>query len=218
YRCTFASPRGNLPHGPTSITSPLTAHACKADAAACQENEQPVGTTQRLNHLIAFRNSRLEPSRGSLVTLSRTGLVMEVYPQVSVIQLSVVLHDLEIRAANEVIYRGRAIVTALVNTGLMLIVSVRLMDDWAGAANMVGSPRQLCEDVETFVAEWTQGPGIRPDYQLAVARIQAFLSELSSRMERSRIQQPDTEGAVGDPPEGEADEALMERLCASVLP
>lgn len=153
-----------------------------------------------------------------MVTLSRTGLVMEVYTQDSVIQLSEVLHDLEIRAANEVIYRGRAIVTALVNTGLMLIVSVRLMDDWAGAANMVGSPRQLCEDVETFVAEWTQGPGIRPDYQLAVARIQAFLSELSSRMERSRIQQPDTEGAVGDPPEGEADEALMERLCASVLP
>ena len=81
-----------------------------------------------LQSLVTFKNSQGEAARGTLLKFERTTVVFEVYNPYSVVQLSEVLSDLTIRRGDEPIYQGRAIVSNLVNTGLMLIVSARFID------------------------------------------------------------------------------------------
>ena len=87
-----------------------------------------MATIHSLNDLIVFTNSQGTAARGNLVKVSRTTLIFEVYNPYSIVQLSEVLHSLEIRGNDRVIYRGRAVVSGLVNTGLMLIVSASLLE------------------------------------------------------------------------------------------
>ena len=92
-----------------------------------------------LQSLVTFRNSAGEAARGTLLKFERTTVVFEVYNPYSVVQLSEVSSDLTIRRGDEPIYQGRAIVSDLVNTGLMLIVSARFMDPWNYTATSLTS-------------------------------------------------------------------------------
>ena len=87
-------------------------------------------TTKRssLQSPVTFRNSQGDPARGTLLKLERSSVVLEVYNPYSIVQLSEVLQELTIRRGEDIIYQGRAVVSNLVNTGLMLIVSVTLVD------------------------------------------------------------------------------------------
>ena len=56
--------------------------------------------------VITFRNSQGEAARGTLTSLQRRSLVMEIYNPYSIIQISEVLHDLVIRSGARAIYQG----------------------------------------------------------------------------------------------------------------
>lgn len=173
-----------------------------------------MATTRNLSNLIVFRNSQGLQARGSLLKLSRTTLIFEVYNPYSIVQLSEVLEEMQIRSGERVVYNGRAVVTNLVNTGLMLIVSARLVDAWSDLRGLIGDNRRIEIEVDTFIEDWQESHRIRPSYQLAVSQIRSFLTELNRWLEHVDIQ--------GDPneirPSTEEDRDLIDALGGRLLP
>jgi extracellular factor (EF) 3-hydroxypalmitic acid methyl ester biosynthesis protein len=135
------------------------------------------------NDLIVFKNSQDVRARGNLVKVSRSTLVFEVYNPYSIVQLSEILHDLEIRSDERVVYKGRAVVKGLVNTGLMLIVSATLLDPWSELIGLAGDSESIRAEIARFIDDWQNNQLIRPDYQLSVVRMRSFLTAMNHRLE-----------------------------------
>ena len=131
-----------------------------------------------LDSLVVFRNSQGVEARGTLIHITRHLVVFEVYNPYSVVQLSEVLDELRIMRGDRIIYTGRAVVSNLVTTGVMLIVSATLVDPWKDLAGL--APGQgVREEVERFVEDFEASHNLRPSYQLVVSNIRSFLGEMS---------------------------------------
>ncbi|MDA3962983.1 MAG: class I SAM-dependent methyltransferase [Planctomycetota bacterium] len=131
------------------------------------------------NGFLSFRNSQQTEVRGTLMHLTRNQVVFEVYNPYSIVQLSEVLSDLRIRRGERTLYHGRAVVSNLVNTGLMLITSATLVDPWSDLAEFETST-DLSSDITAFVDDWnTANSQLLPPFQLAVSKLRNFLEELS---------------------------------------
>ncbi|EAR21161.1 class I SAM-dependent methyltransferase [Nitrococcus mobilis] len=163
---------------------------------------------RNLSNLIVFRNSQGLQARGSLLKLSRTTLIFEVYNPYSIVQLSEVLEDMEIRSGERIVYSGRAVVTNLVNTGLMLIISARLVDAWSDLRGLIGDDRRIQQEVVSFIEDWQDSHRIRPSYQLSVSRIRSFLTELHRWLEHVDIE--------GDPADAASNTEEKRELLASL--
>lgn len=137
-----------------------------------------------MNSLVAFRNSQGVDARGTLLKLTRTTLIFEVYNPYSIVQLSEVLNDVHIRRGERVVYRGRAIVGNLVNTGLMLIVSANLLDSWTDLAGVLSDGEMIRQEVAQFVTEWEMSSQLRPGYQLVVSQLRSLMTELHRWLEQ----------------------------------
>lgn len=138
----------------------------------------------KTNSLVTFRNSQGVEARGTLLKLSRTTIVLEIYNPYSIVQLSEVLEGLVVRRGERVIYEGRAVISNLVNTGLMLIASATLVDSWKDLSGLLEDKEALRTEVEQFIDEWQEARQLRPGYRLAVGELRAFLSELSRWLEQ----------------------------------
>lgn len=139
------------------------------------------------DNTVLFRNSQELEARGTLVRLTRNMVVFEVYNPYSIVQLSEVLRNLRIRRAERDIYSGRAVVTNLVSTGLMLIVSASLVDPWSDLVDLSPGP-QLREEVQHFIADWAgSNERLQPAYRLSVSNIRNFLEELSRWLEQGEM-------------------------------
>ncbi len=129
--------------------------------------------------LLVFQNSQGVESRGTIMRLSRDMVVFEVYNPYSIVQLSEVLRQLRIRRGDRVIYEGKAVVSNLVNTGMMLIVSATLVEPWLTMADL-GPGEPLRKEVADFISDWERdSQGLVPDYRLSVSSISSFLEELN---------------------------------------
>lgn len=138
-----------------------------------------------LQSLISFRNSQGEAARGTLLKFERTTVVFEVYNPYSIVQLSEVLTNLTIRRGDEPIYQGRAIVSNLVNTGLMLIVSASFVDPWVPASTrFYGKIDSFREEAGDFVGQWNYINRVRDAYRVAVLAMRSYLSELNHWLQR----------------------------------
>ena len=164
--------------------------------------------------LVLFRNSQNEPGRGTLVRLSRNMAVFEVYNPYSIVQLSEVLGDLQIRRGDRVIYRGRAVVSNLMTTGLVLIVSVTLVDPWSELLQLAPGPA-LREEVAGFVTEWEERvTALRRPYQLVVGTMANFCQELSRWLAHYEA----VVGGNGSEPADPLHEELTEHISSQTLP
>jgi extracellular factor (EF) 3-hydroxypalmitic acid methyl ester biosynthesis protein len=142
-------------------------------------------TEQVADNIVLFRNSQGEEVRGTLMRLSRNQAVFEVYNPYSIVQLSEVLEGLCIRRQGRMIYDGRAVVSNLVSTGLMLIVSATLVDPWSELINL--EPGEgLRTEVRQFVGDWEgRYQSIQPSYLTIVNRLRNFFEELSRWLNHS---------------------------------
>ncbi len=131
-----------------------------------------------IDSLVTFRNSQGAGARGTLAHVARNQVVFEVYNPYSIVQLSEVLTDLKLLRGDRVLYDGRAVVSNIVTTGLMLIVSATLVDAWSDLASAAPG-KGLRDEIEQFVQDFDAAHQIVPSYQLTVARIGSFLGELS---------------------------------------
>ncbi|MGA0572279.1 methyltransferase domain-containing protein [Variovorax sp. VNK109] len=132
-----------------------------------------------IDPVITFRNSQGEVVRGTLTNLQRRALVMEIYNPYSIVQVSEVLSDLVVRAGEKSIYRGKAVVVSLVNTGLMAVVSVTLTDEWNELAVLGREQASYGIQASGFVQEWLARFNISRDYQVVVSELRAYLADVS---------------------------------------
>jgi extracellular factor (EF) 3-hydroxypalmitic acid methyl ester biosynthesis protein len=130
-----------------------------------------------IDPVISFRNSQGEAVRGTLTNVQRRSLVMEIYNPYSIVQVSEVLNDLNIRSGERSIYKGKAVVTSLLNTGLMAVVSVVLIDEWTDLNVVRGDLSRISDEAQRFVDDWQNRFRIGRTYQVAVSETRAFLSE-----------------------------------------
>lgn len=147
-----------------------------------------------ISDLITFSNSQGVPARGTLLRVSRTSVVFEVYNPYSIVQLSEVLSELVIRRGDDPIYRGKAVVSSLVNTGLMLIVSATLVDGWQDISLVLQDRGEVSSAVEIFVGDWEKTKRIRPGYQIAVGELRSFLSQLNLWLAQLEMTEDGTPG------------------------
>jgi extracellular factor (EF) 3-hydroxypalmitic acid methyl ester biosynthesis protein len=146
-----------------------------------------------ISAVVAFRNSQGLEARGSLLRLTRQQVVFEVYNPYSIVQLSEVLSELRITQGERETYRGRAVVTNLLNTGLMLIVTASLVDPWSELKGL--APGEILRTyVKEFVADWEAGnAALDRDVQVATANLRNYLQELSRWLEHSETEAGVTE-------------------------
>ncbi|TWT84210.1 hypothetical protein CA13_56860 [Planctomycetes bacterium CA13] len=153
------------------------------------------------NSHVSFSNSQGQEARGSLVKLTRQMVIFEVYNPYSIVQLSEVLNELRILQGARETYKGRAVVTGLINTGLMLIVSASLVDPWSDLKGLGPGP-VLRRFVRGFVGDWEDATAsLEKPFQIAVTNLRNFLQELSRWLEHW-----ETEAGIGD--HSEADRSL----------
>ncbi|RYH93632.1 MAG: hypothetical protein EON48_19640, partial [Acetobacteraceae bacterium] len=106
------------------------------------------------DHVVTFRNSQGDSARGTLTGLQRRSLVMEIYNPYSIVQVSEVLNELTIRSGDRNIYKGKAVVVSLLNTGLMAVISVTLIDEWNDLGGIGHDTRTVSEAVGRFIQDW----------------------------------------------------------------
>lgn len=140
-----------------------------------------------IERLLTFKNSEGQSARGTLLHMSRTSISFEVYNPYSIVQLSEVLQDVTIRNGEAPVYQGKAVVSSLVNTGLMLVVSATLVDNWNDLIFALARSNDLSGEVEHFIKEWEQQKRIRPGYQQAVGDLKSLLSQLSPWLDQVDI-------------------------------
>lgn len=135
--------------------------------------------TTEIGEFITFKNSQGISARGTLLKISQNHIVFETYNPYSIVQLSEVLNSVSICRFSETVYVGKAVVSNLINTGLLLIVSATLVDPWlekVKSSNLFNVEKEA----DKFVSEWNQLSGnVLPEYQLAVNKMRSFLTDTS---------------------------------------
>jgi extracellular factor (EF) 3-hydroxypalmitic acid methyl ester biosynthesis protein len=133
-----------------------------------------------IDPVISFKNSQGEAARGTLTNIQRRSLVMEVYNPYSIVQVSEVLSDLTIRAgAEQTIYQGKAFINGLVNTGLMAIVSVTLIDEWSEFHATHQDLDRVKQEAQAFVQDWESRFKINKDYQIVINEMRSYFAEIN---------------------------------------
>ena len=125
--------------------------------------------------------------RGTLTSYQKRALVMEVYNPNSIVQISEVVHDLTVRAGDRNIYKGKAVVVSLVNTGLMTVVSVTLTDEWNEVLGIQADPASFATQAAAFVDDWNARFTIVQDYQVAVSELRAYLSDVARWVDQADL-------------------------------
>lgn len=115
--------------------------------------------------------------RGTLTNVQRRSLVVEIYNPYSIVQVSEMLSDLTVRSGERSIYKGKAVVTSLLNTGLMAVVSVVLIDEWSDLNLVRGDLTRVADEAQRFVEDWESRFRIGRSYQVAISEFRAFLAE-----------------------------------------
>lgn len=132
---------------------------------------------------VSFKNSQGLLAQGTLVRLTRQKVVFEVYNPYSLVQLSEVITELKISQGDRDTYQGRAVVTGLLNTGLVLIVSASLVDPWSELRGLEPGPI-LRGFVREFVSDWDEASNsLCEPFRLAVSNLHNYLEELSRYLE-----------------------------------
>ncbi|MEN3940025.1 class I SAM-dependent methyltransferase [Prosthecobacter sp. SYSU 5D2] len=140
--------------------------------------------------IIVCRNSQGAEVRGTVHRLSRHLAVFEVYNPYSILQLSEVLTDFRVTVNDRMLYSGRAVITNLVNTGIMLILEASLEeDDWLDQDMF--APLQNREGLGRELAEMLQDTNrifrVYPQFKIIVIDIQTVLTDLKRWLEQVEL-------------------------------
>ena len=138
---------------------------------------------------ILARNSQGLEVRAGVLRLTRYLVVFEVYNPYSILQLSEVLSDFKIVINDRIMYSGRAVISNVVNTGIMLICEATLDDSWldVDVFSSVTAPNRLREEFGLFVQEWHKIEKILPNFKASVADLQTMLMDLRRWLEQVEL-------------------------------
>jgi extracellular factor (EF) 3-hydroxypalmitic acid methyl ester biosynthesis protein len=100
-----------------------------------------------------------------------------------------VLSDFKIVINDRIMYSGRAVISNVVNTGIMLICEATLDDSWLDVDlfSSVTTPNRLREEFGQFLQEWQKIERILPTFKAAVADLQTMLMDLRRWLEQVEL-------------------------------
>jgi extracellular factor (EF) 3-hydroxypalmitic acid methyl ester biosynthesis protein len=146
-------------------------------------------STGTQDSFILARNSQGLEVRAGVLRLTRYLAVFEVYNPYSILQLSEVLSDFKIIMNDRVMYSGRAVISNVVNTGIMLICEATLDDSWLDVDlfSSVTTPNRLRHEFAQFIQEWQKIERILPSFKAIVADLQTMLMDLRRWLEQVEL-------------------------------
>jgi extracellular factor (EF) 3-hydroxypalmitic acid methyl ester biosynthesis protein len=128
--------------------------------------------------VIKCRNSQGMEVQANLLRLTRYSVVFEVYNPYSILQLSEVLSDFRILANKRLIYRGKAVVSNLLNTGLVLVCEASLEDGWQEVDFLSGvtGEADLGSQFAGFMSDWKAANKVQDAFKISVADMSSTLT------------------------------------------
>lgn len=140
--------------------------------------------------IIVCRNSQGAEVRGTVHRLSRHLAVFEVYNPYSILQLSEVLTDFRVTVNDRMLYSGRAVITNLVNTGIMLILEASL-DEEGWLDPDIFAPLQqregLGDELAVMLQETSRIFKVLPSFKIIVIDILTVLTDLRRWLEQVEL-------------------------------
>ena len=139
--------------------------------------------------LVVCRNSQGVDIRGTMLRLTRYTVVFEVYNPYSILQLSEVLSEFNILINDRLTYSGRAVVTNLVNTGILLVCEATLEESWLDVDlfSPINQPKRLQAEFAAFMKEWDKTRKVVPEFKVVVADMQTLLTDLRRWLEQVEL-------------------------------
>ncbi len=135
--------------------------------------------------VITCRNSQGTEITANLLRIRRYSVVFEVYNPYSILQLSEVLSDFRIMASRRLLYNGKAVVSNLLNTGIVLVCEAMLDEGWVELDFHSGITAELAEGAKStdlkaqfadFMNEWKTGNEVEDPFKIVVADLASTLS------------------------------------------
>ncbi len=125
-----------------------------------------------------------------MLRLTRHSAVFEVYNPYSILQLSEVLSDFQISVNERTLFSGRAIISNLVNAGIMLVLEAALEEDgWRDVDifNPLRYRQGVSEELQEFLKDSSRIFRVLPDFKVIVSDIQTILTDLRRWMEQVEL-------------------------------
>jgi extracellular factor (EF) 3-hydroxypalmitic acid methyl ester biosynthesis protein len=128
--------------------------------------------------LVLGQTSQGAEIHASLSRLTRYTAVFEIYNPAVVLRTSEVLEKFKVLINETAVYSGRATVRSVINAGVALLCEVSLGDSWVAMDVLpVGRQKQVANFSE-FLRQWQKMYNIRPEFKIAVADMQTFLTDM----------------------------------------
>ncbi len=153
------------------------------------ESKSTLGVSGEKNTIIVCRNSQGSEVRATPLRLTRHIVVFEVYNPYSILQLSEVLNEFQIILNERLIYSGRAVVSNLLNTGILLVCEATLDEAWLDIDlfSPVNQRNRIQGEVAEFLQEWRKIHNVRPEFKVVVADLLTLLVDLRRWMEQVEL-------------------------------
>ncbi len=138
---------------------------------------------------ILCRNSQGTEFRATLLRLTRYTVVFEVYNPYSILQLSEVLTDFRMIMNDRMVYSGRAVVSNLVNTGILLVCECTLEDSWLDVDlfTSIHQKDKLKNEFVEFLKEWDKIHFVTDKFKVVTADMQTFLMDMRRWLEQVEL-------------------------------
>ncbi len=136
-------------------------------------------TNESSQSVITCRNSQGTELTANLLRIKRYSVVFEVYNPYSILQLSEVLSDFRIMASRRLLYHGKAVVSNLLNTGIVLVCEATLDEGWVEVdflSSVTGTTGDLKSQFANFMGEWRSANKVQDPFKLVVADMGSMLS------------------------------------------
>ena len=140
--------------------------------------------------IVVCENSQGVSVRATLLRMTRFTASFEVYNPYSILQLSEVLSEFRIIVSGRILYSGRAIVSNMVNTGIVLVCETSLDEDsWLDVDLLSPSMQieRLAADFEKLLGEWSKMEQVTPDLKVVVSDMQTLLSDMRRWLEQVEL-------------------------------
>ena len=139
--------------------------------------------------IIVCRTSQGYEVRATPLRITRHVVAFEVYNPYSILQLSELLQEFRIVVNDRLIYSGRATVSNLVNTGVMLVCEATLDEAWLDVDlfALVTEPKKLQADFTGFLKECEKINAILPQYKIVLADMQNYFMDLKRWLDQVEL-------------------------------
>jgi extracellular factor (EF) 3-hydroxypalmitic acid methyl ester biosynthesis protein len=139
--------------------------------------------------IIVCRNSQAVEVRATPLRLTRHVVVFEVYNPYSILQLSEVLSEFKIILNERLVYSGRAVVSNLLNTGILLVCEATLEESWLDVDLFapINQRQRLQGEFAEFIREWQKIHQVKPEFKVAVADLLTLMVDLRRWMEQVEL-------------------------------